>query len=154
MIFELGKKKTFISRHILHQHWYTCPTALPVRRNLQHRSILTVVAATSRPLRLSNIFERIPGPSCEPIYATNTSHREQETFLYEYPLHWVLLASKTRNRILLFGSILRKHGREFDNWNQFLNMRMRVCCLDCHEAGLCCYLVIHIENLLRPLQLF
>jgi hypothetical protein len=25
--------------------------------------------------------------------------------------------------------------------------------LDCHEAGLCCYLVIHIENLLRPLQL-
>jgi hypothetical protein len=33
-------------------------------------------------------------------------------------------------------------------------MRMRVCYLDCHEAGLCCYLVIHIENLLRPLQLF
>jgi hypothetical protein len=33
-------------------------------------------------------------------------------------------------------------------------MRMRVCYLDCHEAGLCCYLVIHIENLLRQLQLF
>jgi hypothetical protein len=33
-------------------------------------------------------------------------------------------------------------------------MNMRVCYLDCHEAGLCCYLVIHIENLLRPLQLF
>jgi hypothetical protein len=33
-------------------------------------------------------------------------------------------------------------------------MRMRVCCLDCYEAGLCCYLVIHIVNLLRPLQLF
>jgi hypothetical protein len=31
---------------------------------------------------------------------------------------------------------------------------MCVCYLDCHEAGLCCYLVIHIENLLRPLQLF
>jgi hypothetical protein len=26
--------------------------------------------------------------------------------------------------------------------------------LHCHEAGLCCYLVVHIENLLRPLQLF
>jgi hypothetical protein len=26
--------------------------------------------------------------------------------------------------------------------------------LDCHEAGLCCYLVIHIENLLRPLLPF
>jgi hypothetical protein len=33
-------------------------------------------------------------------------------------------------------------------------MSMRVCYLDCHEAGLCCYLVIHIETLLRPLQLF
>jgi hypothetical protein len=31
---------------------------------------------------------------------------------------------------------------------------MRVCYLDCHEAGLCCYLVVHIENLLRQLKLF
>jgi hypothetical protein len=44
---------------------------------------------------------------------------------------------------MLFGSILLKHGRHFDNWNQPLNMRMRVC-----------YLVIHIENLLHSLQLF
>jgi hypothetical protein len=33
-------------------------------------------------------------------------------------------------------------------------MRMRVCYLGCHEAGLCCYLVMRIEKLLRPLQLF
>jgi hypothetical protein len=33
-------------------------------------------------------------------------------------------------------------------------MCMRVCYVDCHEAGLCCYLVIHIGNLLSPLQLF
>jgi hypothetical protein len=33
-------------------------------------------------------------------------------------------------------------------------MRTRVCYLDYHEAWLCCYLVIHILNLLRPLQLF
>jgi hypothetical protein len=26
--------------------------------------------------------------------------------------------------------------------------------MSCHEAGLCCYLVMHIENLLCPLQLF
>jgi hypothetical protein len=32
-------------------------------------------------------------------------------------------------------------------------MRLRVCYLNCHEAGLCCYVVIHIEHLLRPLQL-
>jgi hypothetical protein len=33
-------------------------------------------------------------------------------------------------------------------------MRMWVCYLDCHEAGLCCYLAIQIENLLRPLPPF
>jgi hypothetical protein len=33
-------------------------------------------------------------------------------------------------------------------------MRMRVCYLDGHEAGQCCYLVLDIENLLHPLQLF
>jgi hypothetical protein len=26
-------------------------------------------------------------------------------------------------------------------------MRVRVCYIDCHEAGLCCYVLIHIENL-------
>jgi hypothetical protein len=31
---------------------------------------------------------------------------------------------------------------------------MCVCYLDCHEEGLCCYLVIDIGNLLRSLQLF
>jgi hypothetical protein len=47
-----------------------------------------------------------------------------------------------------------KHGRHFDYWNQPPNTRVRVCYLDCHEAGLCCYLVVHRENLLFPLQLF
>jgi hypothetical protein len=32
-------------------------------------------------------------------------------------------------------------------------MRIHVCYLDCHEAGLCCYLVIYTENLLHILQL-
>jgi hypothetical protein len=42
----------------------------------------------------------------------------------------------------------------FTYCNQLLNMCMHVCYIDCHGVGLCCYLVIHIENLLRPLQLF
>jgi hypothetical protein len=33
-------------------------------------------------------------------------------------------------------------------------MRMCVCYLSSHEAGLCCCLVMHMENLLRQLQLF
>jgi hypothetical protein len=99
---------------------------------------------------IKNVLQRISRPRCEPLYATNTSHRKQETFLYEYPFNWVLLPIK---RTLLFGSKLVKHGRHFEYWNQPLNMRMRVCYLDCHEWGLCCYLVIHIETLLHPLQL-
>jgi hypothetical protein len=61
---------------------------------------------------------------------------------------------KKHNRTLLLGSILIKHGRHFDYWNQPLNIGMRVCYLDGHEVGLCCYLVIHTENLLHALQLF
>jgi hypothetical protein len=61
---------------------------------------------------------------------------------------------KTHKSTLLFDCTLLKHGRHFDHWNQPLNMRMRVCYLDCHEARLCCYLIIHIEKLLHPLLLF
>jgi hypothetical protein len=105
-------------------------------------------------LRLSNFLQRISRPNCEPLYATNTSHRKYGTFLYEYPLYWVTLPNKMHKRTLLFGSIYLKHGRHFDYWHQPLNMRMRVRYLDSNEAGLCCYLVIHIQNLLHPLQLF
>jgi hypothetical protein len=92
--------------------------------------------------------------SCKPLYATNTSNRKQETFLYEHPLRRVIWPIKTHNRQLLFGSIPFYHGLHFDYWIQPLNMRTSVCYLDCHDAGLYCYLVIHIQNLLCPLQLF
>jgi hypothetical protein len=61
---------------------------------------------------------------------------------------------KKHSRTLIFLSRLIRHGRHFDYWTQPLNMRMHVWNLDYHEAGLCCYLVIHIENLLRPSQMF
>jgi hypothetical protein len=153
VIFKPGKN---ISRHIRNQNWYTCPIALPVRRNPHHRSLFDCClshfrSSISTP---SSPAKRLL-PSYELVYATNTSHRKQETLLYEYPLHWVLfLTKKKHNRTLLFCSILLKHGRHFDYWHQPLNMRMRVCNLDCHEAELCCYLVIHIENLSHQLQLF
>jgi hypothetical protein len=35
-VWYLNLRKTCISRHILHQHWYTYLIALPVRRNPQH----------------------------------------------------------------------------------------------------------------------
>jgi hypothetical protein len=61
---------------------------------------------------------------------------------------------RTHNRTVLFHSSLLKYGRHSDYWNQRINMRMRVWYLDTHEAVLCCDLVLHIGNLLRPLQLF
>jgi hypothetical protein len=61
---------------------------------------------------------------------------------------------KTHNRTLLFGRTLLKHGHHPAYWNQPLNIRMSVCYQECREGGLRCYLMIHIENLLRPLQLF
>jgi hypothetical protein len=54
---------------------------------------------------------------------------------------------KPHNKTLLFRSTFLKHRRHFYYWNQPLNLRMRVCYLDCHEARLCCYIAIHIENL-------
>jgi hypothetical protein len=56
--------------------------------------------------------------------------------------------------MLFFSSTPLEHVRHFDHENEPLNMRMRVCYLDWHEAALCCYLVIHTENLLRLLRLF
>jgi hypothetical protein len=76
-----------------------------------------------------------------------TLRNKQETFIYEYRLHYALSPTPTKknpqNRTLLGGSTLLKHGHHFDYRNQPLNMRMRVYYLDCYEAGLCCYLVIH-----------
>jgi hypothetical protein len=92
----------------------------------------------------SSSAKRLP-PSCELLCRTDTSHRKQETFPYKYPLHWVSLpAKKTHYKTLLFGSnsSILEHVRHFDYRNQSLNMLMRVCYLDYHEAGLPCYQVI------------
>jgi hypothetical protein len=130
-------EKAFISQHILHQHSYASPIALSVLRNPRRISLSAVVSATSAPARASSVtfeaLERISRLSCEPLYAINASHSKQS-----------FCPQETHNRKSLFSSILLKHGRQFNYWNQPLNMGLRVCYLDCHEAGLCCYLLIHI----------
>jgi hypothetical protein len=149
VIFESEKEKG-ISWHILHQHWYTCPIALPVRRNSQHRSLLTVVSATSltpfQPLRHHRNFATFLDPAVNRFTQQTLPTVNRKYFLMN------ILCSETHNRTLLFGSAVLKHGRHFEYWNQTLNMR--VCYLDGHESGRCCYLVIHIGKQLRILQLF
>jgi hypothetical protein len=129
-----------------------------VRRDTQHLSLLTVVSATSappfQPLRHqrnfchqeSNFSTKL---SRQTLPTVNRKHFFMNIFALSPFAH-----KNTHNRTLLFGSIFLMHGRCFDYRNQPLNMRIRVFYLDYYEAELCCYLVIHIENLLRPLQLF
>jgi hypothetical protein len=159
MLYSNLENKAFISRHVVHQLWYICPIALPVRRKPQHRSVLAVVSATFSPSRASSAtFER-PWENFSIKLWTALCDKTLPTVKRKHFFMNILCIvtfcpEKTHNRRLLFGSKILNHGSHFDHWNQPLNVRMRVCYLDCHEAGLCCYLVIQIENLLRPLQLF
>jgi hypothetical protein len=58
------------------------------------------------------------------------SHRKQGFFFgISFALSNFSHKKKPHNRTLPFGSILLKHGRHFDYWNQPLNMRMRFCYL-------------------------
>jgi hypothetical protein len=94
---------------------------------------------------LSVISERLARsrPSCEPIYAINTSTvNRKHSFMNILCIE--SFCPQTHTRKLLFGSTILNHGSHSDYWNHPMNMSMRVCYLDCHEAGLCCYLMIHI----------
>jgi hypothetical protein len=156
VIFE--HRKTYAFRHIFPQHWYTCPIALPVRRNPQHRSLLTVISATCAPPFQTFRHQRYFATFLDPVM--NRFTREILPTVNRKHLYMNILCTecfgpqKAHYRTLLLGNTLLKNGRHFDNWNQPLNMRMHVCYLDWQEAGLCCYQVIHIGNLVRPLQLF
>jgi hypothetical protein len=95
VIFEPGKKKNLYFHYVLNQHRHTYPIALPVRRNQQHRSswLLSQILPHFR-FNLFVIKRNVSRPSFEPLYITDTSHCKQEIFLYEYPLHWVLLPTE------------------------------------------------------------
>jgi hypothetical protein len=66
-------------------------------------------------LRLSNVLERIYWPICEPLYTTNTSHRETGNIsLWVSFALSILFTRRKRKRTLFFGSTLLKNGRHFD----------------------------------------
>jgi hypothetical protein len=126
------KKKTFIFRHILSQHWYTCPIALPICRNPQHRSLLTVVSATSAPpFQLLRHQWNICHLDVI-LFTRQTLPTVNRKYLF---MNILCIESfclqKTHNKTLIFISTLLKHGGHFDYRNQPLNMPMRVSYLDC-----------------------
>jgi hypothetical protein len=144
-------ERTFISRHILYQHWYTCPIALLVRRNPQHRSLLTVLSHFRNLSRIICDFRMSLREFLDPSVNRFTRQTLPNANRKHFFMNILCTKSfcpqkKTDNRTLFSGTTLLKHGRHFDYWNKPPNMRMRVCYLDCHEAGLCCYPFILIEN--------
>jgi hypothetical protein len=128
--------KKIISRHILHQHWYTCPIALPVRRN---PSVLTAVSATSTPPSRTLHQRNVCNPDVNRFTRQTLPTANWKHFFMKILITESFCPQNTHNRTLFFVSTF-KQGRHFDYWNQPMNMR--VCYLDCHEAGLRCYLVI------------
>jgi hypothetical protein len=126
-----------------------------VRRNSQHRSILTVVSDTSppplQPLRHQwNVCHQVVNRFTRQTLPTaNSKHFFLNILCIES-----FCSQKWNSIRLLFGITFLKHGRHIDYWNQPLNMLMRVYYLDSHETRLCCYLVIQLGNRLRQLQLF
>jgi hypothetical protein len=141
VIFEPGK--TFIHRHILNKHWHTCPIALLV---LPH---MTVVSATSapplQPLRHQWNF-------CHPVVNRFTWQTLPTVNTKHFFMNILCIESSAHNRTMLFCSNNLKHGNHFFYWNQPLNMRTRVCYLDCHEARLCCYFVIRKSKKSIPVR--
>jgi hypothetical protein len=131
-------KKTFISRHILR-------IALPVRRNSHHKSLDCCLSHFRTPISTSS-------PSAKLLLRFSTqlwaALRDKHFQIWTGNISlWISFAlgpfayKKTPKRTMLFGSILLVHGNLFHYRNQPLNMRVYY--LGCHEAGLCCYLVIH-----------
>jgi hypothetical protein len=105
VIFETERKK---SRHILHQHWYICLIVLPVRRNRQPRSLLTVASATCAPMFQPNPHQR------NVCYHPNVSRFRQQTLPTANRKHFFInivciksfCQQKPHNRTVFLGSTL------------------------------------------------
>jgi hypothetical protein len=141
-------EKTFISWHILHQHWYTVPS---LYQCVETRSI-EVFWLLSQPLPhlrfiicdFRTSFREFLAPCDEPLYATNTIKRKHLFLLISFALS--PLAHKTSTRelccsVVYYSSMVVILTTETSLW--------RCACAsatDCDEAGLCCYIVIHTRQ--------
>jgi hypothetical protein len=89
-------EKNIYSSTILHQHWYTCPITLPVRRNPQHIRCLSHFHTPLQPHRHQRNV-------CHPVvnsFTWRTLPSEQEWLIFFALSH---LTTKTHNSTLHFG---------------------------------------------------
>jgi hypothetical protein len=114
--------------------------------NPQHRSFLAVVSATFSPGQASSATFECPWENFSTEW-WNVLHDKRFTPLtgniYCIEFFW---PQKNAQQNAVFCSTRLKRLRQFDYWNQALNTSMRICYLNCHETGPCCYLVLHIET--------
>jgi hypothetical protein len=152
VIFKTGKK-TFISRHIPYTNG---DTFLPSPYQCVETPSIDVLWLLSQPFPQLRLNLCISETFDTQLWtALSDKHFPPYTGNISWWISFVVSPfAPEHNRKLFFVSTLLKHSHHFDHWNQPLNMRMRVCDLDSYESGLCCYLVIHIENVLHTLQLF
>jgi hypothetical protein len=118
--------KTFISWHILHQHWCTRPIALPVRRNPQHRSLLLLSQPLPHP-RFNLVISKTFSTQLWTLYATNTSNCKWETFLYEKLLNWVFLPTIELCSSVEYPSRLPKPASEYAHAHLLLRLSWKWC---------------------------
>jgi hypothetical protein len=154
MWYSKLEKKTFISRHILHQHWYTCPIALTVCRNHQHRSLLTLVSDSSA------------SPFQPPVHQWNILHQLVNRFTQQ-----TLLTVKRKHFFLnnLFITSFCPQKRKRERWSSLVYPSSTVAILTTETASepaharllprisWSCTLLPSSDthkNLLHPLQLF
>jgi hypothetical protein len=153
------KKKTFISRYVLHQHRYICPIALPVRRNPQPRSVFDCCLDHFRiwsgniceiRLFLRKFLEPVVNRFTRQTIPNLNRKRLFMNMLYIEPFFPQKPTTERCSSTVRSSRTVAILTTETSIWT----WRMRFCYLDCFEAGLCCYLLLHIENLLYPLQQF
>jgi hypothetical protein len=139
----------YSDQHLIHlSHRFTSASKSAAYKSFDSLS-QTLPHLVGHHLRLSYTLERISLTSCEWLYATNTSHRKQETFFMTI-LCIECFFRQTKDTTKRCSSVVHAQAQLpfllLKPASEHLNIRMRVCYLDCQEAGLCCYLVIHIGN--------
>jgi hypothetical protein len=145
------EKKTFISRHVLHQHYYTCPIALPVLRNPQHRSLLTVVSATSAPPFQPLRHQR---NVCHPVVNRFTRQTLPTINMKHFLMNILCIESfcPQKRTTVHCSSVVNSSNTvailttETSLWHALALLLPR--------KSRCCCLVIHKENVLHQVQLF
>jgi hypothetical protein len=154
---DIQTKKTVISQRILPGCWYTYTIAIPMYQNPQHKNLRLLSQPHPHLIFIICDFWRSMREFLNPVVnrfiqqtlpTTNRKH-----FFVNILFYWVLPTEKCITEF--FSSVVYPSSIVI-----ILTTKTRLwictcdCYLDCHEAGLYCYLVIHMENLLHLLQMF